>query len=45
MGRVNLFLLRREYFWQAVNVLKNIPKILPITKRDFFELNCFHIDQ
>ena len=33
---VKLSLLRREYFWATVNVLKNSPKILPITKRDFF---------
>ena len=45
IGRVNLSLPRREYFWPAVNVLKSSPKILPITKRDFFELNCLHIDQ
>ena len=45
IGCVKLSLLRREYFWAAVNMLKNSPKILPITKRDFFELNCLHSDQ
>ena len=42
---VKLSLLRRECCWPAVNVLKNSPKILPITKRDFFELNFLHSDQ
>ena len=42
---VKLSLLRREYLWQAVNVLKNSPTILPITKRDFFELNFLHSDE
>ena len=35
-GCIKLSLLKREYFWTIVNVLKNSPKILPITKRDFF---------
>ena len=42
---VKLSLLRREYLWPAVTVLKNSRKILPIAKRDFFELYCFHSDQ
>ena len=45
VGWVKLSLLRREYFWPAVNVLKNSPEILPITKREFFEVNCLHSDQ
>ena len=38
-------LLRREYLSSAVNRLTNSPKILHITQRDFFNLNCFHSDQ
>ena len=38
-------LLGREYLWQAANVLESSPKILPVTKRDNFELNCLHSDQ
>ena len=45
IGCVKLSLLRREYLWEAVSVLKNIYKILPITKRAFFEPNCLHSDQ
>ena len=37
--------LRRKYFWPAVNVVKKCPEVLPITKRDFFEINCLHSDQ
>ena len=40
-----LSLLRTEYFSSAVNVLTNSPKILHITKRNFFQLNCLHSDQ
>ena len=29
----------------AVNVLTNSPKIRHVTKRDFFRLNSFHVDQ
>ena len=42
IGYLKLSLLRRQYFWSAVNVFKNSPEILPLTKRDFFELNSFH---
>ena len=35
-------LLRREQFSQAVNGLTNNPKILHITKTEFFKLNCHH---
>ena len=46
IGCVNLSLLRRENLWTAVNVLKNGPNILHITKRDFFQCNNYlHIDQ
>ena len=41
----NLFVLRREYLSSAVNVLTNKLKILHITKRDSFQLNCLHSDQ
>ena len=40
-----LSLFRREYLLSAVNVLTNSPKILRITKGDFFQLNCLQIDQ
>ena len=43
--RVNPSLLRREYFWLAVNVFPNTPKILHIPQRGFFQLNCLHSDQ
>ena len=45
IGSVKLSLLRGEYFLWAVNVLKNSPEILPITKRNFFELNVLQRDQ
>ena len=45
IGSLKLSLLRREYLSSAVNMLTNIPKILHMTKRDFFQLNCFHSDQ
>ena len=38
-------LLRREYLSSAVSGLNNSPKILHITKREFFQLNCLHTDQ
>ena len=38
IGCVKLSLLRREYLLPAVNVLKNSPNFLSITKRNFFEL-------
>ena len=44
-GRVDLSLLRRENLWPAVNVFTNSLKVLPITKRDFFQLSCLHINQ
>ena len=40
---VKLFLLRRES--SAVSVLTNSPKILHITKSDFFQLNSLRSDQ
>ena len=42
IGYVKLSLLRRRYFWSAVNVLKNSPEILLIIKIRFFELNFLH---
>ena len=45
LGSFKLSLLRREYFWPAVNVLKKRPEILAITKRDFFEFNFLQSDQ
>ena len=45
IGCVNLSVLRRENLWPAVNVFKNSPNILDITKRNFFQFNCLHIDQ
>ena len=38
-------LLKREYLLSEVNGLRNSPKILHITERDFFNLNCFRRDQ
>ena len=32
-------LLRQEYLSSSVNVLKSNPKILDLSKREFFELN------
>ena len=31
--------MRREYMYSAVNVLRNSPNILDLTKADFFQLN------
>ena len=45
IGCVILSLLRREYLPSAVNLRPNSLKILHITKRDFFRLNCLHSDQ
>ena len=42
---VKLSLLRREYLSSAVSVLTTSPKILHITKADFFQSICVHIDQ
>ena len=44
-GCLKLSLLRRDYLWSAVNMLKNILKTLHVTKRAFFQLSCFHNDQ
>ena len=38
-------LLRREYLLSAVHWLKNRPKILHITQRDFFNMNYIHRDE
>ena len=45
IGYLKLSLLRRKYFWSAVNVLKNCPEILHITKRNLFEFNWLQSDQ
>ena len=45
IGCVNLSLLRTENLWPAFNVFTNSPKVLYITKRDFFQLNYLHSDQ
>ena len=37
-------MLRRQYSSSAVNALNNSPKILNITKRHFFRLNCLQKD-
>ena len=44
-GCYKLSLLRREYLLLAVNELTNSPKILHITRRDLFNMNCVHRDQ
>ena len=38
-------LLRREYFYSAVNVWTNSPNILDLTKADFFQLNLSQIHE
>ena len=35
--------MQREYVYSAVNLLKNSPNILDMTKADFFQLNLSHI--
>ena len=40
---VKVCILRREYVYSAVNVLKNSPNILDLTKADFFQLNLSQI--
>ena len=45
IGCIKLPLPRREYLSSAVNVLTKSPNIFHISKRDFFQLNCLHIDQ
>ena len=42
IGFFKFSLLRREYLWPVFNVLTNSPKILHITKRDFFHPNCLN---
>ena len=42
---LKLFLLRREYFSSAVNVLTNTYKALHLTKTDFSRLNYLQNDQ
>ena len=45
IGCIKFSLSRRENLWPAINVFTNIPKILHITKGNFFQLNCLVIDQ
>ena len=45
IGWVKLYLLRRKDLSSEVNVLRNSPKILHITKKKFLELNVLHSDQ
>ena len=45
IGRVKLFLLRRECFSSAVNVLTNHYKALRLNNTDFFRLNYLQNDQ
>ena len=40
---VKVSILRPEYVNSAVNVLKNSPNILDLTKADFFQLNLSQI--
>ena len=42
---VDLSQLISQYLSSPVSVLTNSPKILPIAKRDFSQINVFHIDQ
>ena len=42
---LNTFVLRREYFSSAVNVLRTSLKIMLITKRDLSQPNCLHSEQ
>ena len=37
------FMLRREYVYSAVNLLKNSPNILDLTKTEFLQLNLSQI--
>ena len=41
---VKVSILRREYVYSAVNVLKNSPNILHLTKADFLQLNLSQIN-
>ena len=45
IGIVKLSLLRRGYFSSVANVLKSIPKIWHVNKKDFFEHNFPSSDQ
>ena len=43
IGSVKFSLLRKEYLSSVVNMLTDSPKILHITKRNFFQLNFFAV--
>ena len=45
IGCVEISLLKTGFLSLAVNMLTISPKILHITKRDFFQLNFLHSDQ
>ena len=45
IGCVKLSQLTRESFSSPVNVLTNSLEIFHVTKREFFQLNSFYIDQ
>ena len=45
IGFFRFSLLSREYLWPAFSILTNSPKILHITKRDIFHVNCLHSHQ
>ena len=40
---VKVCILRQEYLYSAVNVLRNSPNILDLTKAGFFQLNLTQI--
>ena len=44
IGCIKFSLLRREYFWSAINVLTNSDKVLQITKTDIFQLIYLETD-
>ena len=44
IGCVNFSLLKIENLWPTANMFTKSPKILHITKRDFFRLNCLDFD-
>ena len=42
---VNVYILRREYVYSAVNVLTNSPNILDLTKAHIFQLTLSQIHE
>ena len=45
MGSIKLSLLGREHLSTELIVLTNSPKLLHVTKIDFFLLKCLAVDQ